>query len=183
MITFVTGNDEKWRSAGALLGPFGVELVRSRMDLPEIQSLSVEEVAAAAAELACAKLGGPVMVTDAGYSFVGLGGFPGPFVKFVNQMLTAEDVVRLMAGVEDRRVEIREALAYCEPGGVVKVFTSVQKATVANVVGQGRTTMDRLMILDGFERVAGECDEGAVRAFWERHLHHYTDLGEWLVRR
>ncbi|PZP39557.1 MAG: hypothetical protein DI585_03735 [Pseudomonas fluorescens] len=183
MITFVTGNDEKWQSANRLLQPYGVDLVRATFELPEIQSMDVGEVASAAAELACAWVGGPVMVTDAGYYFEALNGFPGPFVKYMNQTLAAEDVIRLMTGKDDRRVTIREALAYCEPGHAPVVFGSEQKAIVAQKVGQGRTTMDRLMILDGFDKVAGECTLDEVREFWARHLVHYSRLGEWLVGR
>ena len=183
MITFVTGNDQKWESATTLLAPLGVALVRATYALPEIQSLSVQEVAAEAARLACGKVNGPVMVTDAGYYFEGLGGFPGPFVKYMNQTLTAEDFLRLMQGKTNRRVTIREALAYCEPEGEPVVFVSEQRATVAVEAGLGATTMDRILVLEGFEQVVGECDEADVRAFWCKHLTHYVQLGEWLASR
>ncbi len=179
-ITFVTGNDEKWRSANDLLSSFGVTLVRAQFELPEIQSMSVEDVAMAAADLACNKVGGPVMVTDAGYYFEALRGFPGPLVKFANQTLGGEDFLRLMEGKDDRRVTIREALAYAEPDKEPVVFSSVQHASVALLAGAGKTPMDQIMILDGFDKVAGECDADEIRAFWLRHLRHYKDLGEWL---
>lgn len=180
-LTFVTGNDEKWNLACAQMAPFGVELVRARFDLPEIQSFKAEDIAAEAAKLACAQVGGPVMVTDVGYALAGVGGFPGPYAKYTNHMLTPQDFLRLMDGVADRRFEIREALAYCEPGGVPQVFVSCMQGVIAETAW-GERLMDAITILDGFDKPLAAYPMEEIRVYWQARLDHFTQLGEWLQR-
>lgn len=182
MITLVTGNDGKWNLAVAQLAPFGVELVRATFELPEIQSFDSAEIAAESVKLASAKVGGPVMVTDVTYDLKALGGFPGPFARYTNSYLTPADFLRMMDGKADRRFEITEVLAYCEPGMEPVVFRSSMFGTIADVAHSERL-MDSITILDGMERPLAAYPMEEVRTYWETHLTHFTQLGEWLAAR
>jgi hypothetical protein len=102
MLIYLTRNDLKFAVAERALQGSGIALVQKRMDAPEIQSSQVEEVAAYAGEWASSRLDQPVALTDGGFHIEALGGFPGPFVKFVNQWLTVEDLLSLMRGKENR---------------------------------------------------------------------------------
>lgn len=182
MITLVTGNDGKWNLAVAQLGRFGIELRRETFELPEIQSFDSAEIAVESVKLACARVGGPVMVTDVSYDLKALGGFPGPFAKYTNSYLTPGDVLRLMEGKADRRFEIKEVLAYCEPGIEPVVFASSMFGTIAEEA-HGERLMDSITILDGMERPLAAYPVEEVRAYWEVKLNHFIQLGEWLASR
>ncbi len=182
MITLVTGNDGKWNLAVAQLAPFGIELQRATFELPEIQSFDSAEIAAESVKLACAKVGGPVMVTDVTYDLKALKGFPGPFARYTNSYLTPGDFLRMMEGKTDRSFEIVEVLAYCEPGSEPVVFRSSMYGTIAEEA-HGERLMDSITILDGMEKPLAAHPVEEVRAYWESHLTHFTQLGEWLAKR
>lgn len=76
---FVTGNQHK---ADHLARMLGLPLEHIKLDLDEIQSVSIEEVAAHKAKQAYGLVKRPVFVEDVSLGFEALGGLPGPFVKF-----------------------------------------------------------------------------------------------------
>ena len=107
-ITFITTNDGKYKIAQEVLGKYGVDVLQKELYLPEIQSDKVEDVASYAAKYAAQKLKESVFVTDVGYYIEALNGFPGPFVKHINQWLSGEDFIKLMEGKSNRKVKIME---------------------------------------------------------------------------
>lgn len=179
-ITFITGNDGKWRTAQAVLNTYGVALARQQIEIPEIQSLSVEDVAAFSAEYASAHINQPAVVTDVGYYFSALKGFPGPFIKFINQTLTSADLLDLMAAHDDRSVVIRECLAYAVPGEQARVFMSEQRATLTHeAVGHG-SSIDNILVLEGFATTVGATSRHEIELYWAEKLSHYHAFGLYL---
>lgn len=121
-IIFVTGNKYKFRVAQKSLVGGGFKPVQKKLETPEIQSDSVEEVSAFSAKWAADILKKSVAVSDGGCYIEALNGFPGPFIKYINKWLSAGDLLNLMKGKKNRRVFWRDCLAYCEPGKKPKTF-------------------------------------------------------------
>ena len=103
-IVFVTSSDDKHREAEAILG---VPLRRAKLDLEEPQSLDVITVARAKAMAAAARLGCPVLVEDTSLELAALGGFPGPFIRWLLASAGAAAIPRLLDGFPDRRATAR----------------------------------------------------------------------------
>jgi XTP/dITP diphosphohydrolase len=144
-------------------------LVQSDLDAPEIQSERVEDVAIYAGEWACSRLGEPVVVTDAGFYIEALNGFPGPFVKYVNQWLTAQDLLDLMRGKDDRQVVTRDCLAYCQPGEEPVVFSGSYSGRVATVPGNGEgRPMELIFIPEGYTVPVSDFSTEERLAFWSQ---------------
>jgi len=80
MITLVTGNPDKLVELQSIM--IDVELVARVVDVPEIQSMDLEEIVRAKVRAAYAAVGSPVIVEDVSFEIAALGGMPGPFVKF-----------------------------------------------------------------------------------------------------
>jgi len=78
-ITFITGNQKKADHLSRLIG-MGVEHIK--LDLDEIQSLSLREVVEHKARQAYEKVRKPVLVEDVALEFEEFGKLPGPFIKF-----------------------------------------------------------------------------------------------------
>jgi XTP/dITP diphosphohydrolase len=110
--TFVTSNDHKVRTAQTVCRDFGLTLERKNMDLLEIQSDSGEEIARFKVEQAYQAVQAPVAVTDDNWLIPGLNGFPGPYMKYINQWLKPEDFLNLTRSLEDRRIIMRHIIAY-----------------------------------------------------------------------
>ena len=166
-IIYVTGNNLKFDVAKKKIAGFGFDLVQKKLETPEIQSMDVKEVASFSAKWASDKLRKAVAVTDAGFYIEALNGFPGPFIKYINKWLTAEGILNLMRGKEDRGVEVRACLGYCEPGEEPVAYTGVSKGRLALVPAGKRTTpIDELFIPDGYDRPASEIPWEEMAKFW-----------------
>lgn len=76
---FVTGNQHKADHLAKLLG---MPVRHQKIDVDEIQSPHLEEVAAHKARQAYEIVKKPVLVEDVALGFAALDGLPGPFIKF-----------------------------------------------------------------------------------------------------
>lgn len=103
----MTGNKYKFEIAQKVLENSNVELIQQKIETPEIQSSDVEEIASYSAKFAAEKLGKPVALTDAGWYINALNGFPGLFIKYINQWLTSDEILKLMEGKSDRSVLLK----------------------------------------------------------------------------
>ena len=184
-VTFVTGNKDKWNSAKKALEKYPIELLQQQLETPEIQSMDVGEIAGYSASYAAKELGVPVIKTDCGYYITALNGFPGPFVKYFNQSLTAEDILQLMKNNPIREVIVRECLAYAAPNQEPALFFSKDKATLAHkAVGNahGNSPLDRLLIYEGFSKPQAACDYDKILEHWSKHFTHYHDFAKLLCK-
>lgn len=183
-IFFITGNNLKFQIAQKALSDCGIELIQKELDTPEIQSTSIEEIASFSTEWASDLLKEPVIVSDAGYYIEALNGFPGPFIKYINEWLSAEDILRLMAGKENRKVEVKDCLAYCEPGNKSVLFCGSAKGTIANKKGnKGRTSINEIFIPEGYDKVESDIPWEEMKEFWAKNMKTYQLLAEYLRKK
>lgn len=179
-IYFITTNEDKIETARKALGYLPVEVKLKRFKTPEIQSMDLREIAEYSAKYAAEKIKAPVIVTDAGHYIPALGGFPGPFTKYVNKTLTVKDFLRLMKSVKNRRVFMKEALAYCEPGGKpVSFLVSIGAKVGFKPAGKG-TIVDKTYIMDGFKKPIGAYPRETIRDYWAKHLTHYKKFAGYI---
>ncbi len=179
-VTFVTGNIGKWEIGRDIFAKYGLELAQAKIETPEIQSLDVTEVATYSAQYAAKKLNTPVIKSDVGYYIPALGGFPGPFIKYINQTLSDKDLLRLMKDVKDRSMIIRECLAFATPDGFTKCLVHEQKTTIAEKSDGVGSSIDKVMILDGFTKTRGASDSKEVAEFWKKSLTLYHEMAKFL---
>ena len=116
-LVFVTSNDHKRREAEAVLG---MTLEHRDLDLVEPQSLDLHEIVRFKAAAAFEAIGAPVLVEDTGLELLGLGGFPGPLVRWLLASVGPEGICRLAHAFGDTRAVAR-CLA-CATDGVETVI-------------------------------------------------------------
>ena len=83
-ITFITGNEMKAKQL-SLHFKFPVDHVK--LDLPEIQSLDLEEIVRDKAKRAYAVVGSPVLVEEVSFTLHALNTLPGPLIKWFLQSI------------------------------------------------------------------------------------------------
>jgi len=110
--TFVTSNDHKVMTAQAVCDAFGVTFSRKHLDLVEIQADNGEAIGRHKAEQAFDICHTPVVISDDSWIIPGLNGFPGPYMKYMNEWLTAEDFQRLTSQLENRRIILHQVVVY-----------------------------------------------------------------------
>ena len=128
-------------------------------DLPEIQSLSLQEVVEDKARRAFALAGKPVLIEDVSVVFNALGGLPGPLIKWFDRTLGNEGMCRLLDAYSDRGAITEVQFAYCD-GEDVQIFSGEVKGTIAKEPrGDGGFGWDRIFIPDGHDKTRGEMGE------------------------
>jgi len=103
-LVFVTSNLGKLREAEDVLGR---KLEHRALDLPEVQSLSLEEVVHHKAAAASRRLAVPVLVEDTSLEISGMNGFPGPLVRWMLASVGATGIARMAAAFDDPRSTVR----------------------------------------------------------------------------
>ena len=169
-INFVTGNKLKFDITAAYFAPLGDDFVLKQLtiDVPEVQAGTVEEVALTSAQEAVRIVSEPCIVSDAGLCIESLGGFPGPFLKYVNQWLGINGYLKLLHNVDNRRAYFEDSLAVAFPDGSVKAFTRRQYGVIATAATESQSgwAANDLFIPDGYEVSLGQLTHEDQVAFW-----------------
>lgn len=134
-ITFVTGNENKRREVAAILDMPG--LLSTKMDLPEMQSMNLEEIVKGKLQAAYKWVGGPVLVEDISYELEAVNGFPGPFVKFWEKAGMHDGVLANIEKTGKDKAKILSAVGYKDAEHEFVVVASLTGRHVAKSSGEG----------------------------------------------
>lgn len=175
IIDFLTSNSIKFKVGQAVLEEYQkkglfheIRLRQNSIALDEIQSLDVRKIAVHSAKQAYRLLKRPIAVTDAGLYVEGLNGFPGPFLKFMNYWFQPEDILRLMHDRENAKAEVRECLAIADLDGNITTWDAVFQGRIAGKPSERTgTTMERIFIPKGAERVVADMTEEEQLRYWQ----------------
>lgn len=185
-ITFITSNPAKVKLAAERLEKYGISVGQTTLELEEIQSFDVAEVAEKKIQQAMSKLKDPFFVEDSGFYIKTLKGFPGPMIKSIMTALGDERVTKLVGPGEPRDVEVISVIAYGNPAdGTIKTFQGSYLGTLAESPRGEETRgwlLSRIFIPHGWSQTLAELDETEWMRFLEdfRHNDHFDKLGKWL---
>lgn len=126
------------------------------IDLPEIQSLDLEEVLRAKAAAAYRLAGRPVLVEETGLYLAAMGGFPGPLVKWMLAAIGAEGMARAALALGDARAEARCLLLLADGEREVVAQGSTHGRLVLPARGTSGFGWDPVFEPDGQARTYGE---------------------------
>ncbi|HEY8982383.1 MAG TPA: non-canonical purine NTP pyrophosphatase [Streptomyces sp.] len=138
-VTMCTGNQGKFRTAQEHLAPWGIEVEQAAVDLDEIQTTSVTEIACHKARQAFAALGRPLFVEDSGFYIEEFGGWPGPMVKQALEAFGPEGFTHLADLTATRACRFASAAVYVDAEGVLHAFAddSRKPGTIAKTPDRG----------------------------------------------
>jgi XTP/dITP diphosphohydrolase len=112
LIYFVTSNKGKFAEAQGIFS----DLMQKDIGYTEIQTDTLEEVAAYGIKEVMERLRAPVMIEDAGLFVEALKGFPGVYSAYVQKTIGNQGILRLMQGAQNRKAFFKSVVAYAEPG-------------------------------------------------------------------
>jgi len=166
-LVFVTSNEGKRREAEAVLG---LELSHKGLDLPEPQTLDVHEVVRSKAAAAFEVIGAPVLVEDTALELLGLGGFPGPLIRWLLASVGPDGICRIVHTFGDPRAVVRCVTCATDGAQVVIGEGVVLGAIAREPRGAGGFGWDSAFIPDdGGGRTYGEMDDDEKNAISHRH--------------
>lgn len=181
-ITYVTGNWAKILSARQILEPLGFEVEQKKIEVPELQDDSIEEVAKYSAKFASEKLKCSVLKNDTGLCVEALNGFPGPYTHYVDDTLKEDGILKLLEGVENRKAFFIEVLAYCEYGKEPVTFKSITNGTIAKKKsGKYGWSWDFIFIPEGETKTLGNFNDDIRFKYW--NMNGYHELAEYLNKK
>ncbi|MCV0373833.1 MAG: RdgB/HAM1 family non-canonical purine NTP pyrophosphatase [Nitrosarchaeum sp.] len=103
---FASSNKHKYQEAKKILQSFGIDVTFYKIELEEIQSDSLSEIASRKAAMAFGKLGKPVIVEDDGLFVDSLGGFPGPYSSYVFRTIGNKGMLSLVKNCPAKFVSV-----------------------------------------------------------------------------
>ena len=150
-IIFVTTNDNKAREAAHILG---VKVKRISLELDEIQSMDLARIVEHKARQAYKKLKKPLLVEDVGFYIKEWNGWPGPFIRWMAEHISYENLVKLIGA--ERRVEYVVLCGYFN-GKEFKSFKGSIKGTIAKKPrGSNGWGFDVVLIPKGYTKTYAE---------------------------
>ncbi len=174
-LTFITSNKAK---AELLARYLDYPIAHKDIDLVEIQSLDVKQVALHKAHEAYAHIKKPVLVEDTSLECSALGRLPGTLIKWFLHELGNDGLCKLLSHYSDKRA-ICTVMFVLYDGTEVKTFSSEMKGTIAQAPkGAGGFGWDPVFINDGYTQTRGEMtqkeyDATSPRRVAVQKLYHY----------
>lgn len=126
----VTGNAGKAAEVAAFFGGL-LEVDTVPLEIPELRSNDIGEIARGKAQYAYNQLETPLIVDDTGFFINALGGFPGPFAAYVLKTIGNAGILKLMDGISDRTARFSTGIAYADSHGI-EVFTGTLEGKIAS---------------------------------------------------
>lgn len=176
-LTFITGNPEKAAQLGRHLE---YEVEHKKLDIHEIQSLDLEEVATHKAQEAFRIVKAPVLVEDTSLVFHALGSLPGPLIKWFLTSLGNEGIAQLLSGYDDHSATAEVCFAYCDEEGIRLFKGDTEGAIASTPRGEKGFGWDPVFIPKGYMQTWGEMNidqqsETSMRRIALRKLQDYLE--------
>jgi non-canonical purine NTP pyrophosphatase (RdgB/HAM1 family) len=172
LIQFVTTNEYKFhlaKTAFDYVAKGEYELVQATIETPEIQSVDSAEIAQYSAKWASQQLGKITVVSDVAFEIASLHGFPGPFVKYINNWLQPDNILQMMKGQANREACYVDVLACATPTGKSFAATDVTLGRIVDSlhVPDYKWTVDALFMPEGHSKTLSEMSDEERDKVWK----------------
>jgi len=176
-VTFITGNRNK---ADFLAKYLGHDIAHEKLELDEVQSLDLREIAEHKARQAFNIVKSPVLVEDVALVFEGLGQLPGPFIKWFEIALGAEKICQLVDSLSSRRAIAKVCFVYFD-GQLIEFFEGELAGSIATgPKGDNGFGFDPIFIPDGSEIRLAEMSDKELEQKSLRTTTAYPKLKKFL---
>lgn len=147
-VTFASTNQNKYREVQSILSSHGIIVDFAQVNLVEVQSDSLEEIAREKAKSAFAHVGRPVIVEDDGLFVDALKGFPGQYSSFVYKTIGNEGILKLLAGSAGRSASFRSLIAFYD-GRSLSISEGRVDGSISDKMTEGGWGYDPIFIPGG----------------------------------
>jgi XTP/dITP diphosphohydrolase len=166
-ISLITGNQGKACEYESLLG---IKVTAVKEDLIEIQELDVVKVVEHKAQDAYSTLRTPVLVDDTGLTLQEWNGLPGALVAWFIDSVGPQGILKMAAGMTNRRAAATTAIGYADETGVQVVTGTLNGTLTTELRGTNGFGYDPIFIPDGHHRTYAEMSSEEKNAVSHRRL-------------
>lgn len=178
MLYYITSNQQKIRIAQKYLQPLNVAIEGKHLDLVEVQSDDIAHIASEKARQAYEVIKKPLFVNDAGWYITALNGFPGPYMKYMNDWLEARDIIDMMRRHTNREVIFREVVCYVDEHGTQSFVGEVKGVVLADDTAPSEIPSRSIFSLSTTNKSIAECWQEGVASVNNSQI--WDDFAEWL---
>lgn len=157
-VTFASTNQNKYREVQSILSLHGIAADFAQINLVEVQSDSLEEIAREKAKSAFAQVGRPVIVEDDGLFIDALKGFQGQYPSFVNKTIGNEGILRLLVGSVTRTAHFRSLIAFYD-GNSLSISEGKVDGRISDRITEGGWGYDPIFIPAGTDQTFAQLKE------------------------
>lgn len=154
-IYFITGNKDKVLEISELIP--GIEQLD--IDLPEIQSLDMHDIIKAKLKVALDHHSGPFIVEDTSIEINGLGGLPGPFIKWFGRAIGNEGIFRMASASDDTSAVGRTLIGFARSRKEVHFFEGTMLGKIVSPRGERGFGWDAIFMPEGSDKTFAEMDD------------------------
>ncbi len=151
-IFFITGNKHKAEEVRALIP----SIQQLDIDLPEIQSLDPKEIITAKLIEARKHHTETIAVEDVSLKLEGLGGLPGPMIKWWLQTLGAQGIYDLTQKIGNDRATISCHVGLSQPGQDIVYFSTERTGHIVAPRASSSFGWNPIFQQDGLEKTYAE---------------------------
>ena len=180
MLYYITSNQQKIRVAQKYLQPLNVTIEGKHLDLIEVQSDDIAHIAAEKAKQAYEIIKKPLFVNDAGWYITALNGFPGPYMKYMNDWLKAEDILDMMQRHTNREVIFKEVVCYIDEHGVQPFVGEAKGVVLTADTVPSEIPSRSIFSLSHTNKSIAECWQEGIASVNSSPI--WNDFAEWLSR-
>jgi len=148
-VVYATSNYIKFHHALTVCQKAGIRLVQAELDVPEIQGTDTEAIARDKADKAFQHFKHPVMISDDSWSIPGLKGFPGAYMKDINDWFTGQDWLNLTSSLTDRRIILRQSVVFQDHGGQHFFYKDIEGTLLTEPRGESKYPHAYITSVDG----------------------------------
>ena len=178
-LTFITGNQHKFREAERILKEYNVIIGRKDINCEEIRSESCEEVALTCLRLLRRKVNKPFFVEDSGLFIKALDGFPGTLSSWVFKKIGNEGILKLLREAQIRDAYFLSAIAVWD-GKKENVITGKVDGYISRELRGKGFGYDPIFIPAGSEKTFGEDEK--IKSLCSHRRNSLKKLAEWIGR-
>jgi len=145
MLSFASTNGDKYIEIKSILQRHDLEIKFCKMEIKEIQSDSIREIAFEKSRYAFSNVDGPVIVEDDGLFIEVLNGFPGQYSAFVFKTIGNLGILNLLRNHSNRSAEFVSIIAFCN-GQTPQIFEGKIRGQIAEDITEGGWGFDPIFV-------------------------------------
>ncbi len=130
-VYFATGNKDKLLISQTICAKFNIKVEQVVVKIDEIQGENSVLIAQDKARRAYEGSSKPIVISDDSWEIIALNGFPGAYMKSINEWFKPQDFIRLMSNIEDRRIILHQFLVFYD-GNIMKIFKNKIHGKITN---------------------------------------------------
>ena len=158
-LTFVTGNAKKLAEVKQILGA-DANLISEKIDLPELQGESAQDIAREKCRTAMRILGRPVLTEDTCLCFDAMDGLPGPYIKWFLKKLGHSGLNKMLDGFTNRKAYALCIFALGNPDSdEIMLFEGRCDGIIVQARGPNNFGWDPIFQPDGFTQTFAEMEK------------------------